>query len=269
MRLASLVAFVAILGFATSAAAEEPSDSASDEEKASKHFSKGAELFLQEKYEQAIIEFQRAYNYQKNPMILYNQAVPHARIGNYSKAIEVAERAGEGELPKKPSTKNDARIAAWSVAVTAQSSTDTVAANRTSESTAPGSSTTGGRTAPPPDRSGGTSMTGLGWTGIGLGVLGAGGIGYGIYVDRSLSDDIRVYKRAAAEGKRDRYDTLGNRIETRQQRGRIALYGGISAAALGAVLWTIDRLTGPRQLDPTLSLSGGGRGGDLGLTLQF
>ena len=241
--------------------AQDSSESASDEQKASDHFSKGAELFLKKEYERAIIEFQRAYQYQPNPMILYNQAVPHARIGNFEKAISVAERAAEGGLPDKPATKNRARIAAWSAALSARRNSTTVADMRASTAPEPDP--------PPTDTGGGKNLTGIGWTGAALGVIGLGGVGYGVYVDRALSDDIQAYRQAAQQGDGDAFRARRQTIQSRQTRGRIALYAGISTAVVGGLIWTVDILNGPPDTGPSMSASRSDDGGAVGFTLHF
>jgi tetratricopeptide (TPR) repeat protein len=239
LRLAYACCFVAlIVALPGSSVAQE----ASDEKRAAELFEKGADYFLQDEYEKALDAFERAYDHHANPMILFNAAVAHARLGDYESALDVARRAQQSELPEQAATKNRARIAAWDRMLRSR-----VRAGRIDEHAGRTRGPTGGpdgvQTPPesiPPQPSRGLSA--VGWSGIGFSTVGLGLLGYTTYVEWSLEQDIEEYREAANENYSGRFSEKRETIRERQGRGRIALYAGLGAAAVGTGLlvweWT-------------------------------
>ncbi|MFB6373207.1 MAG: hypothetical protein ABEN55_08860 [Bradymonadaceae bacterium] len=78
--------------------AQEASDSAtnssSDSEvaEAQKHFDRGAEYYVDEKFSKAIVEFRKAQNLHPHPLFLYNIVRAYVRIGQCSNALEYARK---------------------------------------------------------------------------------------------------------------------------------------------------------------------------------
>lgn len=59
---------------------------------ASRHFKLGVALYAEGKHDEALIEFQRAYELSPHPSVLYNIAASHRELSHYAEAIEYYER---------------------------------------------------------------------------------------------------------------------------------------------------------------------------------
>ena len=70
---------------------------------ASRHFKLGVRLYAESKYDEALIEFQRAYELSPHPSVLYNIAASHRELSRYAESIQFFERfLAEGEGKVKP-----------------------------------------------------------------------------------------------------------------------------------------------------------------------
>lgn len=77
---------------------------------ASRHFKLGVRLYAEGKYDEALIEFQRAYTLSPHPSVLYNIAASHRELSHYADSIEFFEqflREAEGQV--KPDLLERAR----------------------------------------------------------------------------------------------------------------------------------------------------------------
>jgi tetratricopeptide (TPR) repeat protein len=205
------------------------------EEQARHHFDEGARHFYEGDFSRAILEFRRAYHYQPDPMILYNISLAHSRLGNISDAYEAGQAAASMPgMPEAARVRNDARVGALAVALSAESM-----ASRISRLATPTSNAT--RT-PLDEPNHGYAPGPIGWTAVALGGAGAGLLTYALVLDRSLENDIEAYRSASDEGQVSDYDALRDRIATRTTRGRIALYSGLGLTIAGAGLLAYDLL---------------------------
>lgn len=59
---------------------------------ASRHFQLGVRLYAEAKYDEALIEFQRAYDLSPHPSVLYNIAASHRELSHYGESIQFFER---------------------------------------------------------------------------------------------------------------------------------------------------------------------------------
>jgi hypothetical protein len=117
MRTAMIVAVLGpVLGIIPSAAlaAPKPKPPAKPEEKApqqkeaERHFQSGVALFGEQKYAEALAEFERAYELAPQPLVLYNIAGCHRELSHYSDAVTYYRRfLADGKGKAKP-----ARLAA-------------------------------------------------------------------------------------------------------------------------------------------------------------
>lgn len=70
---------------------------------ASRHFKLGVRLYAESKYDEALIEFQRAYELSPHPSVLYNIAAAHRELSRYAESIQFFEQfLAEGEGKVKP-----------------------------------------------------------------------------------------------------------------------------------------------------------------------
>jgi len=74
---------------------------AADTAEANRHFQLGVELYDEGKFEEALVEFERAYEIAPHPLVLYNMAGTHRELSHYDEAIQYYERflaEGEGQV---------------------------------------------------------------------------------------------------------------------------------------------------------------------------
>jgi hypothetical protein len=58
------------------------------QKEADKHFKSGVALYKEAKYNEALAEFERAYELQPHPLVLYNIATCHRELSQYSEAVK-------------------------------------------------------------------------------------------------------------------------------------------------------------------------------------
>jgi len=265
------VAFALVV--AAPASAQEELSEEEQKKRAARHFEKGGEYFLDEEYERALDEFRTAYEFYENPMILFNAAVAHGRLGEYDEALETARRAANsGGLGSEARVKNRARMAAWRRIRAAHRGSKRVA-SATGSSGAPtasgGPSDPGGSgvaARPGVSRSG--ILSPLGWAGVAVGAVGSGLLAYSGFVHQNLDGDIQSYRRAAQSGDEQAFEERRSTIRSRQSRGEAALYAGVGAVsvAAGLLVW---EFVGSRSTETsTVRLDGFGTPERVGLDLS-
>lgn len=220
-----------------------PAAAQSNEELAVEHFDIGARLFYEGDFSGSIVEFRKAYDYNPDPMILYNISLAHARLGNTAEALRIGRTAASspnnnGTLPPQVALRNDARIAALSIALTSETITARTAAEASNAALAAGFNTGGFRhpdDAPPLWE----RLTPVGWTGVATASAGVVLLAYSAAVNYGLGTDIARYQTTPDP---QEYNRLKDDITTRSARGRITLYSGAALTAIGAGLLTFDLL---------------------------
>ncbi|MFN0252218.1 MAG: tetratricopeptide repeat protein [Kofleriaceae bacterium] len=74
----------------------------SEQKEADRHFKSGVELYKEQKYTEALAEFERAYEISPHPLVLYNIAVCHRELSRYQQAVKFYKRfisEGKGQVP--------------------------------------------------------------------------------------------------------------------------------------------------------------------------
>ena len=215
-----------------------PAFAQSDEDAAVEHFDNGARLFYEGDFPSAIIEFRKAYDYNPDPMILYNISLAHERLKNITEALRVGKSAAANpNLPPPVALRNDARIAAFSIAITADKITTRTASDAKNAAIAAGfkSGVPGQQNTSPIWE----QLTPLGWSGVATASAGIVLLAYSGIVNYGLSADIARYQTTPDP---QEYKRLKDDITTRSKRGRITLYSGSALAVIGAGLLTFDLL---------------------------
>lgn len=244
-------------------AAQQPPPDKEAAKKAKEHFARGASHFYKEEYDQAVVEFLNAYDYYPDPMILYNLARAHAKLDSIKTAIQTAEKAQRmGGMPKKATARNAARIAAWKRLLTAREISEDIAGPRAQD---PRRKST--PVAPPPDA---PRLGAVGWTGVGLTVVGAGLVGYAGYVELDLDTQISNYKKAARNNDDVHYRRFKQDIADRQQVGKVSLYTGLACLATGVGLWSYDLFDASEaESSVTVDLAPSADGPSVGFSFSF
>ncbi len=82
-----------------------------DEERARGHFQAASSYFDEGEYEQAIREFQRAYDLSQRAGLLYNIALANERLGRYAEAAAMLRRylTDEAEIPNRAALERRAQ----------------------------------------------------------------------------------------------------------------------------------------------------------------
>lgn len=244
MRNHSFMLFMIVVStafFSSSAFAQS-----SDPARAQQHFEDGAALYTQGDYSKAIVEFLKGHAIAPNAMFLYNISLSYLKLENVPDALDAAEEAKTFEgMPAKVSLRNDARIASFRSVLSANDVAEEIAQAAEASVEEPMAER-------PVDDEGG--IGGLGWTGVGLGVVGTGLVVGALLVNLGVSSDIDALEAEAAGGDPDRFDTLKNDIESGQSTGKVLLYSGAGLAATGIILLFVDLATGSES-DASMGLA--------------
>ncbi len=194
-------------------------------EKVNTHFETGADLYYDEKYEEAIAEFEAGHALIPNAIFLYNISLAYERMGETEKALQKAEEAEEmGGLSEQERVSNRARIAALQRTTTATELAET-------------------RRTPSPL----VRFTHWGWIGSGLVAGGLLALAGTLSVDAALSDDVDAYRDAAQSGNRAEYDRLADDIKRRQTGGRVLFFLGTAGVIGGTGLIVYDLMFNPNN----------------------
>lgn len=215
-------------GVGDAVAQQDQQPSSEDRQRAQEHFEDGAEYFYEQRYGRALVEFRRAYRLNPHPIITYNMAIAHLRIGNlpeaYSAAVETHRKGG---LPESETVRNVGRMRGLGVALEAMEVAESIA--EADEEVVD----------EPPIVEEDPGMGAMEWTGIVATALGAGLMAYSGVVNWQLDTQIEAYEQAAAQGDEAEYDRLRSEIDAATMRGRIALYSGAGLAVTGAAMWLL------------------------------
>lgn len=206
-------------------------DDAEVEDRAVQHFEDGAELFFEEEYEAAIEEFMKGHRISPNAMFLYNVSLAHVKLGNLGDALEAA-RAARGLEGLDPTTRvqNEGRIAALEVLE------NTLEIRRGGAGADESEPITMIPQAQPAESDFGV----LGWTGVGLTVVGVGLLTGAALVELDLNDMWTKYEAAGRRGDESEYLSLRADIKDQQTLGLILLASGVGASAAGITMILVD-----------------------------
>lgn len=223
-RVALLIGLVGIL--ASSPAWAQDSD---DVDQIQHHFETGVALYFDQKYDEAIDEFQKGHALYPDPIFLYNISMAHGKMGRMDQSLAIAELAESGGLGEPDSTQNRARMAALRQYRGAAEIANRSAIERMQATPEP------------------TSESWLSqrdwrfWTGVGAAGVGVTSIIIGGIVDASLNDTILAYEKAAQAEDIATYNRLRKTIESDQNKA-ITFYvvgGLLVAGGSGMIAWSL------------------------------
>ncbi|HEY4183081.1 MAG TPA: PEGA domain-containing protein [Kofleriaceae bacterium] len=79
----------------------DPKEQSSEQKDADRFFKSGVDLYKEGKFAEALAEFERAYEIQPHPLVLYNIAVCHRELSHYQEAVKFYKRfivEGKGQV---------------------------------------------------------------------------------------------------------------------------------------------------------------------------
>lgn len=220
----------AIVLFGTHAVAQEKSAS----ELAQEHFNAGAKAYLADDYSEAVVQFLTAYEYQENPMILYNLSLAYQGLGDLEKALSTAQRAEDGGLPDKAVPRNAARMVALGTGITSTDFAERISSARQAEIQRIGE--TDGTASDADSVESESSLGAIGWVGVGGMAVGSGLLAYALVLELTLANEIEQFERTPSLRERER-------LADDQQTGKIILFTGGGLAVTGLALFLYDFLT--------------------------
>lgn len=218
----------------------------SDKKKAQALFEKGAALYYDGKYAEALVQFKKGHAAVPNALFLYNMSLCNLKLERYREALANATDARQMEgLPEKEGTRNDARIVSIGLIQTSQhlaeSVPDPVADVTTDDATVPDTSTPDD--APPPRK----GMSALGWSGVAGLVVGGALLGGAVATEVSLQSKWDEFTELSEGGDPERFEEVRQEIERGQRNGKILLYTGTGVAVVGATLLVVELVTSPNK----------------------
>jgi hypothetical protein len=80
----------------------KPADKTPEQKEADRHFKAGVALYGEQKFAEALAEFERAYEIAPAPIVLYNMAACHRELSHYAESVKFYRRfldEGEGKAP--------------------------------------------------------------------------------------------------------------------------------------------------------------------------
>lgn len=80
----------------------KPAEKTPEQKEADRHFKAGVALYGEQKFAEALAEFERAYEIAPAPIVLYNIAACHRELSHYSESVKFYRRfldEGEGHAP--------------------------------------------------------------------------------------------------------------------------------------------------------------------------
>lgn len=110
----SIIVALAIAGASVVTTWSAPARAA-DTAEANRHFQEGVELYGEGKFEEALVEFERAYEIAPHPLVLYNLAGTNRELSHYDAAIQYYERflaEGEGKVSPELLERGKSELAA-------------------------------------------------------------------------------------------------------------------------------------------------------------
>src|SRR5262245_60839463 len=81
----------------------KPSKKTPEQKEADRHFKSGVALYNEQKFTEALAEFERAYEIAPAPIVLYNIAACHRDLSHYGEAVKYYNKfltEGAGKVPK-------------------------------------------------------------------------------------------------------------------------------------------------------------------------
>lgn len=184
---------------------------------AQKLFEKGASAYSEKRYADALMLFRKAYTYVPAAPFLYNAARAAEKLGNLDQALSLAKQAKEQEdqpLPERLRAQNDALIESLEQRIEA--------AKREAE------------------RNRSMQWSWVGYSGIGVSVVGLGLMGGAAYLGSEASADIEALEGVENP---EAYGRQRDDILAKQATGEVLLYSGIGLAAVGGGLIAWDLLS--------------------------
>lgn len=232
--LCCLGATIALCAMAPAEAQAQPS--AEQKARADALYNEGAKLFVEKKYPEAILRFKNSHKIDSSPKTLYNIALCYGRLGEFSEAVDFAKSASQAQAASKAlQRKALARLKGFERALQATRVAKAIESPSIVKVIPPKK----GDTTPE-----GSSFGMLGWSGVGVSVLGVGLMGGALLVNGGLGQEIDDYEEEARNDPNPPRDSARfDEISSSQTTGKVLLFSGAGLAAAGVTLILVDLLS--------------------------
>lgn len=182
-------------------------------------FEEGAKAYLEERYEAAIVTWSKAYEIWPAAIIRYNMSLAAAKLENFGQALTYASEARantEVPLDEKYLAKLNANTQAWVARIRSEQIARRIFQQTPAELT----------------------LDWRGYTGIGVGTVGAGLIVTAVVMGLGASSDNEALGDSTSKAG---YETSRSDLEDKQVIGQVLLYSGAALFATGAslVVWDL------------------------------
>lgn len=198
-------------------------------EEAQRHADEGAKRYIAGDCPGAIVEFQKAYEAQPAPLLLYNIAICYQSLDEHERAREALDRAlAHTDRSPKEDAAAQARLSALDAIARGRALATPALVKRVED---PGTQVALDAPAPLTP----TWYTGLTWGALGVGAIGVSGA---LLIDYTLSDDLDAYN--AARPDRRVSAAQAEAIRADQRLGKGMLFTGLALGAVGVGLLLLN-----------------------------
>ena len=219
------------------------------EREAQVYFEKGAAYYFEGEYGQALVQFKKGHATLPNALFQYNIALCNLKLERYREALNAARDAERmGGLGPNEQTLNRSRIAAIPRIQTATTVAEAVARSADTSSDVADADVSQGT------ESGGGGFGGVGWAGVAFTTVGVGLLVGAVGVEVALQSKWEEFNESAESGDTARFEELKGEIERRQRTGKILLYSGLGASAIGVTLLIAEWVSYPSSDDKQVSV---------------
>ncbi len=213
-----------------------------DVKRAQEAFNRGASLYYEGSFGEAIVEFRRAQERYPHPIFAHNIARANEQLERYDRALSAAKEARElqeqasraqDQMPDAADARNSGLIASLETRLNSQAVAEAVEAHQQQID---------GVDAPDaPDTSSGWGL--MGWSGVALATVGAGALTGAMVMDRQVASDIEALESNTDISEAD-FNSEIDSLQGQQTAGRVFLFSGAGMLAIGATLVVLEMTSG-------------------------
>jgi tetratricopeptide (TPR) repeat protein len=263
----ALVAVAFAIAAAPAAAHAEPDDDEREAQAASyqEAVSRGYRLFEKEQYEAARAQFEKAYQIQPRPLLLFNIASTYRREENHKTALAYYNKfldVAPADHPQRRQAEEAIELLKEKLELEKRQGGDGAAGSTAPPTTAPSPSS--------PDNDSPRPGRGRMWTGAAFGVIGLGGLGYaGWQAKRSIDASNELERLDPGTEWTEEQEQLYRDGESAETRAIIGSIVGGAVVVTGATLLVIGlrKNSAAEESESSVSLTPYAAHGEAGLAV--